>query len=87
MIGETAAASLTIGGGSRGGATGGAASAGGGFRASVNFGGGGGVSGNGGVITLTMIGAMCASERRTGAYCSNATINTAWNSTAPASPA
>jgi hypothetical protein len=29
------------------------------------------------VITLTMIGAMCASERRTGAYCRKATINTA----------
>ena len=76
VIGETAVDSLTIGGGGSGSATGGGASAGSGFLAIISLGGGGGVSGDG-VITLTMIGAIRAIERRTGAYSNNAPISTA----------
>src|SRR6185436_15989975 len=82
---DTAADSLTTGVGSD------ALSIGGmdvrsGLGASACFGGGGGGASACGVITLTMIGAALAIERRTGAYCKSATISAAWNATTTARP-
>ena len=85
VIGDTAVDSLTTGGGSGTLSIGGGVDVRKGLGASACFGGGGGTSACG-VITLTMIGAARAIERRTGAYCISAAISATWTTTTTARP-